>query len=613
MRLALVLALLAAAALSDSAAGRSMMPAGKKLPKAGKKAPATGAGTKGADSDDAKAAPDAGAGAPGGASGLTSEKDEMVEEAAALVEAGQFEEAESLLLDVGRLTKKSKSRALFESLKGQVALGYEPEGKSRRDEALAAFRKAVKLGPKDPVHKMRLARLLLADVHGCTSGCPSGSDKFAEEAGELIGKVLRSGVSGREKLEARLIQVRVLRADAGRTEGTAKQAEETLTELIQSTGLNKENLDVAGPEDVDLYCRMMLESGHLYLQHSMFNNAVQMYQQAHDAAPANSRIKAEGQQGGANCMAKNAKCDKGAKAADCGKALNLFKEVPNQFVTGDAWWMRGQIHKNVYDDIQPAMEAMVAACARVDYNAAWWDKLARWSQMLHHRLPSGGFDNHAIKQGRDAMQRNHELNPYSAPQWEEKVPTILEEQAASGTAPGDFQCKNPIPQKGEGFLEEDSLEQSVRLTLRAVPSRAACVRACFLCCLPAGAAAHCLACFHRDFAVWWWAYMMPGRIRSCGLEPAFSWPYVLIRPPAAPQAFTLYNHDPDYTCESITVEEALQNFDKLVDRHRPVIIKDATASWPFPPSGESASHSFSRTIANRANTRRASTCLTVLA
>ena len=94
------------------------MPAGKKLPKAGKKAPATGAGTKGADSDDAKAAPDAGAGAPGGASGLTSEKDEMVEEAAALVEAGQFEEAESLLLDVGRLTKKSKSRALFESLKG---------------------------------------------------------------------------------------------------------------------------------------------------------------------------------------------------------------------------------------------------------------------------------------------------------------------------------------------------------------------------------------------------------------------------------------------------------------------------------------------------------------
>jgi hypothetical protein len=53
------------------------------------------------------------------------------------------------------------------------------------------------------------------------------------------------------------------------------------------------------------------------------------------------------------------------------------------------------------------------------------------------------------------------------------------------------------------------------------------------------------------------------------------------------QAFTLYHHDPDYTCDSITVEEAMRDFDKLVDRHAPVIIKGATADWPFPPAGQS--------------------------
>ena len=52
------------------------------------------------------------------------------------------------------------------------------------------------------------------------------------------------------------------------------------------------------------------------------------------------------------------------------------------------------------------------------------------------------------------------------------------------------------------------------------------------------------------------------------------------------QAFTLYHHDPDYTCDSITVEEAMRDFGKLVDRHAPVIIKGAAANWPFPPAGQ---------------------------
>jgi hypothetical protein len=29
----------------------------------------------------------------------------------------------------------------------------------------------------------------------------------------------------------------------------------------------------------------------------------------------------------------------------------------------------------------------------------------------------------------------------------------------------------------------------------------------------------------------------------------------------------------------------MRNFDKLVDRHTPVIIKGATADWPVPPEG----------------------------
>jgi hypothetical protein len=31
----------------------------------------------------------------------------------------------------------------------------------------------------------------------------------------------------------------------------------------------------------------------------------------------------------------------------------------------------------------------------------------------------------------------------------------------------------------------------------------------------------------------------------------------------------------------------MRDFDKLVDRHAPVIIKGATADWPFPPAGQS--------------------------
>ncbi len=431
--------------------GRSMT--GKK-PKAGQGSGSDG-GADGADGD-------GGDGSGGGTAGLVGEKDAMVEEAAALVESGQFKRAEYLLEDVGRLTKKSKNRALFQTLKGQIALGYEPEGKNRRAEATVAFRQAVKLAPKDAHGKLRLAKHLLSDVHGCPSGCPEGSEEDAAEAGKLIAKVLRSGdVTGLDKLEARLVQVRVLRADGGRKEGTAKEAEETLGELIKATGLSAETAKQADEDTRDLYARFLIESGHLYIQHQMYDSAVQMYQNGYNAAVPGTRVKNEAQQGGAMAMAKQAKCDKGAKDPNCGKALKLFQEIDDKFVTGDAWWMRGQIHKNVYDDIQPAMDAMVAACARVDYNAAWWDKLARWSQMLHHRLGSGGFDNYAIKQGRVAMKRNHDLNPYSAPKWETKVPGILEAQQSTGKDQGEFKCKNPIEQQGKGFLKEDSLEESV--------------------------------------------------------------------------------------------------------------------------------------------------------
>ena len=155
-----------------------------------------------------------------------------------------------------------------------------------------------------------------------------------------------------------------------------------------------------------------------------------------------------GMQGGALCQAKHAKCDKGAKPPECGQALAQIQKIPDKFMTGDAWWMKGQIHKNVYDDVQAAVEgqhtsptphldfrldfhyldppvnrhqitvrrpwaathslisreradrlvastAMGGAVKRIDYNAGWFDKLARWSQMLHHRLPEGGFNNHA--------------------------------------------------------------------------------------------------------------------------------------------------------------------------------------------------------------------------
>ncbi len=364
--------LLAALFVDGTLGGRSM---------AGKKPKASGSdgGADRADSDDND-----------GGGGLVGGKDAMVEEAAALVEEGQFKRAEYLLDEVGRLTKKSKHRALFQTLKGQIALGYEPEGKSRRAEATVAFRQAVKLAPKDAHGKLRLAKHLLSDVHGCPSGCPQGSEEDAAEAGKLIARVLRSGdITGQDKLEARLVQVRVLRADNGRNEGSAKEAEETLGDLIKATGLSAETVKQADEDTRELYARMLIESGHLYVQHQMYESAVQMYQNAYNAAVPGKRVKNEAQQGGAMAMAKQAKCDKGAKDPNCGKALKLFQEIDDKFVTGDAWWMRGQIHKNVYDDIQPAMDAMVAACARVDYNAAWWDKLARWSQMLHHRLGRG--------------------------------------------------------------------------------------------------------------------------------------------------------------------------------------------------------------------------------
>ena len=266
-------------------------------------------------------------------------------------------------------------------------------------------------------------------------------------------------------------------------------------------------------------------------------------------------------------------------AAECGQALAHFQKIPDKSMTGDAWWMKGQIHKNVYDDVQAAVEgqhtsptphldfrldfhyldppvnrhqitvrrpwaathslisreradrlvastAMGGAVKRIDYNAGWFDKLARWSQMLHHRLPEGGFNNHAIKQGRAAMQRNHELNPYSSPDWEKRVPGILKEHGAN-----EIVCKDPIPQTGEGFLEEDKLDSSV-FTLYVSRCRLLCI-------------------------------YMPAIDRSL--------------------SDCRYNHDPDYTCDVISVEEAQKGFQKIINRHRPVIIRNATVSQKSNP------------------------------
>lgn len=187
-----------------------------------------------------------------------------IAEAAELVEEGAFKEAELMLQDVGKLRKTSPHRALYQTLVGQCALGFEPNKVSRRTEALAAFRQAVKFAPKDPENKLRLADLLLADVLGCPSGCPPGTADFAKEAAEVVGKVQRSGVTGLLKQKARLLTVRILRADQS-DKGNAKKAEEQLTEL---TALADTEQDLS-EEHMDFFMQCNLESGNLYMQYGM--------------------------------------------------------------------------------------------------------------------------------------------------------------------------------------------------------------------------------------------------------------------------------------------------------------------------------------------------------
>ena len=171
---------------------------------------------------------------------------------------------------------------------------------------------------------------------------------------------------------------------------------------------------------------------------------------AHDTAAPASPTKQLAKQGGAMVMAKAGKCDRGAKGDDCGNALKIFREVPEPEMTADSWWMVGMIHKNVYDDVDPAVKALKKAVQLVDDQAGWWEKLARWAQILHHRLPEGGFENRAIQLARDAMKANHDLQPYSAPDWEEKVPGILEAGGAAAEGGGEAACKDPIVAAGAG-------------------------------------------------------------------------------------------------------------------------------------------------------------------
>ena len=379
------------------------------------------------------------------AASSATDKENALLEAEQHVLEHQWAKALKLLESVGRLPKKSPKRALHQTLLGQSQAGL-----GLRREAAASFRQAVKLRPKDPANKLRLGWHLLAELRGCPIGVPDGLAEAGEEVREMVGKVLRSKLQGEVLLDAKLLMARAMRAD----EDQAKAAEDLLQELMAATA-------EAAPGD-PFRPRVLLESGHLYLQHKMFPNSVKMYQTAHDtAAPASPTkqldilhealtTKQLAKQGGAMVMAKAGKCDRGAKGDDCGNALKIFREVPEPEMTADSWWMVGMIHKNVYDDVDPAVKALKKAVQLVDDQAGWWEKLARWAQILHHRLPEGGFENRAIQLARDAMKANHDLQPYSAPDWEEKVPGILEAGGAAAEGGGEAACKDPIVAAGAG-------------------------------------------------------------------------------------------------------------------------------------------------------------------
>ena len=207
---------------------------------------------------------------------------------------------------------------------------------------------------------------------------------------------------------------------------------------------------------VELDAKVLIESGHLYIQHKMYPSAVQVYQTAHDSLPKGSPLRYIATQGGAMCIAKDAKCDRGGKGQECGRALQLFKEVPQEHMQAASWWMVGMISKNVFDDVQAAVEALQQAVAILPNKPAWWDKLARWAQIWHHRIPEGGFTNHAIKQAREAMAKSHAINAHSAPRWSEKVTEMLATAEAANSSEGHSTgiCKDTIAANslGSGFL-----------------------------------------------------------------------------------------------------------------------------------------------------------------
>ena len=61
------------------------------------------------------------------------------------------------------------------------------------------------------------------------------------------------------------------------------------------------------------------------------------------------------------CMAKQARCDQGAKAQECRAALGLFQEVAEWNMLAESWWMAAQISKHLNDDVRTAVELLKKA------------------------------------------------------------------------------------------------------------------------------------------------------------------------------------------------------------------------------------------------------------
>jgi tetratricopeptide (TPR) repeat protein len=423
-----------------------------------------------------------------GGSGAQRKAAEQLEAAAVLVEDEHWQAA----LEHLRRMPPPPRKDLRMRAKQQVLLGRCYEGKKQWRDSEGAYRKAVKLAPKEHTPKLRLGRLLLRNLDGLCCGYDS---PLGREVEKLMDKPARS-TDVEQAAEAKLILARAFRAQPEKTQVT----EDLLKQL--------ENMQLRGVQRA----RVLIESGHFYLFHQMYPDAVHQYQRAHDALPkgsaAVSAVRDAAKQGGAMCMARQAKCDAGGKGPQCQSALKLFQEVPAVHMQGASWWMVSMLVKQLHGDVEGAVRYLEKAVEIVDDNADWWLKLGRLSQIVHHRLPEGGFQNRATKLARQAMVRAFQLNPFSAPNWTQTVDTLLETERNTGSG---SVCKDPVgsASKGEGFLK-----------------------------------------------------------------------------PGETSAFTLYNADPDYSCDVIDVSEAPERFfSEYVQGHRPVIIRNATRDWPVPPSG----------------------------